>query len=150
MVGSLSEVVNLDCILHSFLLFFPSPVSPCLPPSLPFFLPLLSLSSYLSPSSAMAPFYSAMCTEIGYTVDADLLSKMEAENAQELAKLEEGIEDAEKNFGETEQRDALLAKADYLCKIGSKVKREPAIYPYQSHPPCCNTTTSPPSHEGGH
>ncbi len=54
-------------------------------------------------------------------MDSDLLSKMEAENTKELEKLEEGIEDSEKNFGETEQRDALLAKAEYLCKIGDKV-----------------------------
>lgn len=70
---------------------------------------------------AMSPFYSSLCTELGYSLDSDLLSKMEAENTKELKKLEEGIEDAEKNFGETEQRDALLAKAEYLCKIGDKV-----------------------------
>lgn len=72
---------------------------------------------------AMAPFYSSVCAEIGYTLDSDLLKKMEEANTKELARLEEGIEDAEKNFGETEQRDALLAKAEYLCKIGSKVQR---------------------------
>jgi 26S proteasome regulatory subunit N7 len=69
----------------------------------------------------MAPFYSSVCAEVGRTLDSDLLNKMEAENVKELAELEKEIENAEKNFGETEQRDALLAKADYLCKIGSKV-----------------------------
>lgn len=85
----------------------------------------------------MAPFYSSVCAEIGYTLDSDLLSKMEAENTKKLVKLEEGIEDAEKNFGETEQRDALLAKADYLCKIGSKVYSHEALpHRQQSSAPC--------------
>ena len=70
----------------------------------------------------MAPFYSTLCSELGRPLDSDLLSKMEAENKKELERLEETIEDAEKNFGETEQRDALLAKAEYLCKIGDKEK----------------------------
>ncbi len=69
----------------------------------------------------MAPFYSSLCAETGRKLDSDLLEKMEAENGKELTRLEEVIEDAEKNFGETEQRDALLGKAEYLCKIGSKV-----------------------------
>ena len=69
----------------------------------------------------MAPFYSALCTELGRPLDSDLLGRMEAENEKELANLEERIEDAVKNFGETEQRDAFLAKAEYLCKIGDKV-----------------------------
>ena len=79
-----------------------------------------SFTFYLFP--AMAPFYSALCTELGRPLDSDLLSQMEKENKKQLEKLEEGIEDAEKNFGETEQRDALLAKAEYLCKIGDKVR----------------------------
>ena len=65
-----------------------------------------------------------MCSELGREVDTSLLSELEAANKAELAKLEEGIEDATKNFGETEQRDALMAKAEYLCKIGDKVRRK--------------------------
>lgn len=56
-------------------------------------------------------------------MDSDLLKKMEAENVVKLSRLQEVIEDAEKNFGETEQRDALLGKAGYLCKIGDKVRK---------------------------
>ncbi len=77
--------------------------------------------SILLSTSAMAPFYSSICAELGRDLDSDLLSKMEAENKAELGKLQEKIEDAEKNFGETEQRDALMAKAEYMCKIGDKV-----------------------------
>lgn len=64
-----------------------------------------------------------MCTELGREIDDSLLSELETANKAELAKLEEGIEDAMKNFGETEQRDALMAKAEYLCKIGNKVRK---------------------------
>ena len=70
----------------------------------------------------MGPFYTSVCSELGREVDTTLLSDLEAANKAELAKLEEGIEDATKNFGETEQRDALMAKAEYLCKIGDKVR----------------------------
>lgn len=69
----------------------------------------------------MGPFYSSICSELHREVDPTLLSELEAANKVELAKLEEGIEDATKNFGETEQRDALMAKAEYLSKIGDKV-----------------------------
>ena len=69
----------------------------------------------------MAPFYSSLCAELGRTVDAELLDKMEADNKDKLKELEEVIEDARKNFGETERRDALMAKAEYFCKIGDKV-----------------------------
>ncbi len=70
----------------------------------------------------MAPFYLTLCADVGKTVDSVLLSEMESVNKEELAKLEEKIENTQKNFGETEQRDALLAKAEYLCKIGDKVR----------------------------
>ena len=71
--------------------------------------------------TAMGPFYSSVCTELGRPIDADLLAQLEASNKTELEKMEEKIDDAEKNFGETEQRDALMAKAEYRCQIGDKV-----------------------------
>ncbi|XP_064399836.1 26S proteasome non-ATPase regulatory subunit 6-like [Halichondria panicea] len=70
--------------------------------------------------NAMAPFYLSLCADVGRTVDPALLSVLEAKNKATLATLEAGIENAEKNFGETEQRDALMAKAEYLCTIGDK------------------------------
>lgn len=45
---------------------------------------------------------------------------MEAENTKDLAELDAKLADAEKNEGESEIRDALLAKAEYLTKIGDK------------------------------
>lgn len=69
----------------------------------------------------MAPFYEEVCPDVGWTIDQSLLEKMKVANKTELEKLEKNIEDAETNLGETEVRDALLAKAEHLCKIGDKV-----------------------------
>ena len=44
---------------------------------------------------------------------------MKAANEAQLAKLEETIKDAEENLGDIEVREAYLAKADYLYKIGA-------------------------------
>ncbi len=69
----------------------------------------------------MAPFYEETCKELGWTVDKKLLERMQATNQEELKKLDESIEDAEKNLGETEVRDGMLKKAEYLSRIGDKV-----------------------------
>ena len=70
----------------------------------------------------MAPFYESVCAETGWTVDPDLLARLKSANKTKLASLEEAIEDSEKNFGETEQKEALQAKAEYLCRTGHKVR----------------------------
>ena len=72
----------------------------------------------------MAPFYESVCAETGWTVDPDLLTQLKSANEKKLATLEEAIEDSEKNFGETEQKEALQAKAEYLCRAGHKVTAE--------------------------
>lgn len=54
-------------------------------------------------------------------MDVDLLTKMKKANEEELKRLDEELEDAEKNLGESEIRDAMMAKAEYLCRIGDKV-----------------------------
>lgn len=53
-------------------------------------------------------------------MDTDLLNKMKKANEEELKRLDEELEDAEKNLGESEIRDAMMAKAEYLCRIGDK------------------------------
>lgn len=75
----------------------------------------------------MAPFYESVCGETGYTVDSDLLVQLKSSNEKKLAELEEAIEDSEKNFGETEQKEALQAKAEYLCRTGQKEAAESAF-----------------------
>lgn len=69
----------------------------------------------------MAPYYEALCKSLDWQVDVDLLSKMKKANEDELKRLDEELEDAEKNLGESEIRDAMMTKAEYLCRIGDKV-----------------------------
>ena len=69
----------------------------------------------------MAPYYEACCKELGWRADQGLLKKMKTANEAELKKLDEAIADAEKNLGESEIRESMLTKAEYLCKIGDKV-----------------------------
>ena len=45
---------------------------------------------------------------------------IEDANKAKLQELEDKISDAEKNQGETEIRDAMLAKAEHLCRVGEK------------------------------
>lgn len=68
----------------------------------------------------MAPFYQELCRELNWKVDQALLKRMKGANTVDLQKLDDTIQDAEKNLGEMEVRDASLAKAEYLCKIGDK------------------------------
>lgn len=53
--------------------------------------------------------------------DSALLERMEKANAEELKKLDERLEEAEKTEGETEIADALRARATYFSRIGDKV-----------------------------
>lgn len=69
----------------------------------------------------MAPFYEEVCAELKWAVDSDLLSKMKEANQKKLKELDEKQKDAEENLGETEIRDALYARAEYLTRIGDKV-----------------------------
>ncbi|CAG8521013.1 5386_t:CDS:2 [Acaulospora colombiana] len=70
----------------------------------------------------MAPFYQLIADEVKIPLDKALLSKYQEANKEELQKLDERLQDAEKNLGESEISDALLAKADYFAKIGDKEK----------------------------
>lgn len=71
-------------------------------------------------ANEMAPFYEEVVQELGWSKDEALLKKMKEANAEKIKQLDEAIEDSKKNLGETEIRDSMLAKAEYLCKIGDK------------------------------
>lgn len=72
-------------------------------------------------ASDMAPYYEGLCKDLKWQLDSDLLSKMKKANEEELKRLDDVLEDAEKNLGESEIRDAMMAKAEYLIRIGDKV-----------------------------
>ena len=78
--------------------------------------------------SDMAPFYEEVCTELKWSIDKALLSKMKDANQKKLKELDEKQKDAEENLGETEIRDALYARAEYLTKIGDKVSKTLICY----------------------
>lgn len=68
----------------------------------------------------MAPWYEVVCADLGWTVDQPLLETMKATNTKKIEELDAVIEDAEKNLGEMEVREANLKKSEYLCRIGDK------------------------------
>lgn len=68
----------------------------------------------------MAPWYEQVCQELNWPVDQALLANMKKVNAQKVEELDAAIEDAEKNLGEGEVREANLKKSEYLCRIGDK------------------------------
>lgn len=68
----------------------------------------------------MAPFYKLVAAELKWSVDASLLKTLTEANELKLKQLDEKIADAEANLGETEITDSLIAKAEYLAKIGEK------------------------------
>ena len=59
--------------------------------------------------------------ELKWKEDSKLWTEMTAENEAELKTLEDKIKDAEENLGESEHREALLAKAEFLTKIGMNI-----------------------------
>merc|ERR1740124_1738582 len=70
----------------------------------------------------MAPFYKLVCGQLGWPVDAAKLASMEAVNEVELTSLTDKIKNAEENEGESEIREAYLARADFLMRTGEKEK----------------------------
>ena len=68
----------------------------------------------------MAPFYSTVCEQLGWETDATWLAAMKESNVAEAAKLAEKLTDAEQNEGESEIAAALLARAEFLTRIGEK------------------------------
>jgi len=70
----------------------------------------------------MGPWYAHLCTTFGWQQDEALYKSMVAKNEGDLKKLDEQKKDAEENRGDTEVREAMLAKADYYAEIGDKEK----------------------------
>lgn len=66
----------------------------------------------------LAPLYEHICQETGWSPDTNQLQRMQSANKAKLQELESKIKDAEENLGDTEVKEALTAKADYLCRIG--------------------------------
>lgn len=70
--------------------------------------------------NGMAPYYDYVCDRYSWAKDEALLSRMRAENAAEIAKLEAKKADAEESLGETEVKDVQLELSKFYHKIGNK------------------------------
>eukprot|EP01098_Paradermamoeba_levis_P001313 TRINITY_DN1149_c0_g1_i1.p1 TRINITY_DN1149_c0_g1~~TRINITY_DN1149_c0_g1_i1.p1 ORF type:complete len:399 (-),score=95.85 TRINITY_DN1149_c0_g1_i1:86-1240(-) len=68
----------------------------------------------------MGPFYLSICEQFKWEPDSKILAKIQQVNDEKMAELEKKIKEAEEVEGESEIREALLAKAEHLCKIGDK------------------------------
>jgi len=71
----------------------------------------------------MLPYYQYLLEhDKHFKRDEDLLNKMTSTNESKLKELDDKITDAEENFGESEVREALLAKSQFFASIGDKEK----------------------------
>jgi len=75
----------------------------------------------------MGPFYKQCCKDLKWKENSDLTKELSEANKKKLQELDEKISDAETNLGESEIREALLARAEYLTKIGDKDEAVSAI-----------------------
>lgn len=70
----------------------------------------------------MVPLYASLSEELKWQQDKNLLDKMNKINEEKLAQLDATIKDATENLGESEVREAHLAKAIFYTKIADKVR----------------------------
>jgi len=70
----------------------------------------------------MTPYYLSCCEQLKWQVDEDLVSRLRQANETRLAELERRLDDAVKNLGGNEIREAHLAKFEYYIRIGDKDK----------------------------
>ncbi|CAA7401753.1 unnamed protein product [Spirodela intermedia] len=70
----------------------------------------------------MASLYESLAAKSVLPLDAEVLESMRRRIDEEIKKLDEKIADAEENLGESEVREAHLAKSLFFIKIGDKDK----------------------------
>lgn len=73
-------------------------------------------------SNDMVPLYETLVSNGVLSLDQKVLNSMRSKNCDELKKLDEKIADAEENLGESEVREAHLAKSLFYIRIGDKEK----------------------------
>ncbi|KAI3880806.1 hypothetical protein MKX03_034707 [Papaver bracteatum] len=73
-------------------------------------------------SDDMAPLYETLVSTNVLDMDSKLLESIRAKNAEELKKIDEKVADAEENLGESEVREAHLARSLFFIRIGDKEK----------------------------
>lgn len=73
-------------------------------------------------ADGMAGLHESLCQELGWELDQAFVDSMRTKIDEEVKKFDERITDAEENLGESEVREACLAKALYFIQIGDKEK----------------------------
>ena len=69
---------------------------------------------------SMATLYPPYCEKFGWMMDEKAAEDMRARNEARVAELDAKIKDAEDNLGDSEVRDALLAKAEFFAEVGDR------------------------------
>lgn len=82
-------------------------------------MPMICLLTSMVLGADLAPLYQQLCAEFGWSEDAERLQAMQSKNEAQLKELEDKITDADENLGDVEVRDAFLARADHLCRLGA-------------------------------
>jgi 26S proteasome regulatory subunit N7 len=96
----------------------------------------LTLSDELTPNKAeikqkllkaveadkMLPFYLSLVEQFKWDQDQGLVDKLKAANEETIKTLDEKVKDATENLGESEIREALLARAEFFSRTGDKEK----------------------------
>jgi len=67
----------------------------------------------------MQPYIALIADALPLGIPQQQIDEMATANAAELKELDEKVVDAEKNLGDSEVRDALLARARFLARIGN-------------------------------
>ena len=100
----------------------------------PYYKMILASQQQPSPASpASASPTSSRRFQIPFPENKQLLERMEKANEEQLKKFDEQLEIAQKNEGESEIGDALRARAQYLTRIGEKVRATLALKVQQGH-----------------
>ncbi|KAJ8562395.1 hypothetical protein K7X08_011686 [Anisodus acutangulus] len=73
-------------------------------------------------SNDMVPLYETLVSNGVLSLDQKVLDSMRTKNSDELKKINDKIADAEENLGESEVREAHLAKALFYIRVGDKEK----------------------------
>lgn len=70
----------------------------------------------------MLPFYKSLCEQFKWTPDEKLVAQMKEAIDKKVEELGATIKDAQENLGESEVREGLLARAEFFCRIGERVR----------------------------
>ena len=79
-------------------------------------------------SAHMAPYYTYLVNRFAWSKDEQLVGRLEEENNKRLAELDSKQSEAAANAGDSEVREAMWNKAQYLYGIGDK---ERAVVAYE-------------------